>query len=257
MATPELPRSALRYRRLSAVAAERAVREARRVWVRTPAAVPEVVAQHQLAQARLAEEATALMLAEQGLSDAPDVPLNAAGFVTSPVAVQQMVSEVAADWALTRLVASLVQDAGRTAQSVSQAARPGVGWVRVLTPPSCPRCAILAGRVYMYSDGFLRHPGDDCTTIPVSEGDAQFVPDPRELVATGQVAGISKADAQALRDGADLGQVVNVQRSAAGLHEAGRTYARNGRMTPEAIYRTTSDRSEAVTLLATHGYLAA
>jgi hypothetical protein len=32
------------------------------------------------------------------------------------------------------------------------------GWVRMLTPPSCARCVILAGRFYKWNDGFLRHP---------------------------------------------------------------------------------------------------
>jgi hypothetical protein len=33
-----------------------------------------------------------------------------------------------------------------------------IGYIRLLTPPSCARCVILAGRFYRWSDGFKRHP---------------------------------------------------------------------------------------------------
>src|SRR5690348_18342012 len=36
----------------------------------------------------------------------------------------------------------------------------------LLNPPSCQRCAILAGRWYRWSQGFLRHPRCDCVNLP-------------------------------------------------------------------------------------------
>jgi hypothetical protein len=44
------------------------------------------------------------------------------------------------------------------ARIVKVGQKTSIGWIRVLDPPSCGRCAILAGRFYKWSDGFLRHP---------------------------------------------------------------------------------------------------
>ena len=249
------PPTALRYKRLSALTAERSVRESRKVRRRGAGAVYTVLVAHQVAQARLAEDATALMLAEQRAEVAPVAPLNPAAFTTAPDSLADMLAGIETDLAFTQLVASLTQDAGRAAQGVAQAARPGVGWTRVLTPPSCSRCAVLAGRVYRYSDAFLRHPRDDCTTVATREGNAAFVTDPVDLARRGEVTGLSKADMQALDDGADFGQVVNV-RNRAGLTESGRVLTRAGRPTPEGIYRQASNRDEALELLTKHRYLA-
>jgi hypothetical protein len=60
-----------------------------------------------------------------------------------------------------------VADAARAAEGVSITAseptdRTGkkveVGWIRVLNPPSCSRCVLLAGRFYRWNEGFERHP---------------------------------------------------------------------------------------------------
>lgn len=58
-----------------------------------------------------------------------------------------------------RIVATQVQDAGRVADGVAAMGRPRVqGYIRYLSPPSCSRCAVLAGRWYRVSAGFQRHP---------------------------------------------------------------------------------------------------
>jgi hypothetical protein len=68
---------------------------------------------------------------------------------------------------LEMLAQTTVQDTGRAAVSAGMIARPHVeGYVRVLTLPSCSRCAILAGRVYRWSTGFQRHPRCDCRMLP-------------------------------------------------------------------------------------------
>lgn len=119
---------------------------------------------------------------------------------------------------LLTIVANEVVQAGINATFTGITANLGYeAHVRVLTPPSCGRCAILAGRIYQWSDGFARHPHCDCQMLPVSQAlDAQqVVKDPRayfdSLDAAGQrkFAG-SEAGAQAIRDGADPAQVVNV-----------------------------------------------
>lgn len=59
---------------------------------------------------------------------------------------------------LEMILRTQVADAGRAADGVAVASRPGVGYVRHLTPPSCGRCVVLAGRWYRYNAGFARHP---------------------------------------------------------------------------------------------------
>ena len=194
------------------------------------------------------------MLAEQDIDAAADALLNSLAFTTSVDTLEQMI-ESAGDSGFDRMVASIVQDAGRAAESVASAVRPDIWHVRYLSPPSCARCAVLAGRVYRYSSGFQRHPNCDCVMIPTTVAAPNLIQDPAELLAAGQLTGLSKADARALADGADFGQIVNVRRKAAGLNESGRVLARAGRPTPEGIYRMTTNRAEAVQMLARFGYV--
>lgn len=246
--------SATRHYRESALLAARAANEARKALPGGLAAVARVVATHQVAQATLSESAVGSMLAEQGVEVAADARLAPAAFTTSLSMFTSMAQDAAN---LDRLVSSLVQDAGRSAESVAVAARPKVGYARYLSPPSCSRCAVLAGRTYRFSQGFQRHPGCDCTMIPAAEGAAQgLVSDPTDLVREGKVTGLSKADMRALDDGADFNQVVNVRGTKAGLLESGRVLARAGRLTPEGVYRLASSREEAVALLRKYRYLA-
>lgn len=59
---------------------------------------------------------------------------------------------------LERILQTQLADAGRAAASVAIAARPRVGYVRMLQTPSCSRCAVLAGKWFRYNQGFQRHP---------------------------------------------------------------------------------------------------
>lgn len=250
--------AARKRHRFSALLALRTARQATQVRGQGIVAVATVVKTAQIANAVTAEVAVAEMLAEQSLDQAAEALLNAPAFTTSVDMLTGMIDQIAADAdaEFERLVASLVQDAGRSAENVATAVRPNVGWVRQLTPPSCSRCVVLAGRVYRYSDGFLRHPGDDCVTVPVAAGDTTLVDDPRDLIEAGMVTGLSKADRQAIADGADFAKVVNIRLQSAGLTEAGRVLARRGKLTPEGIYaRTGSNREAALELLQANGYL--
>lgn len=248
------PATARRYYAESALLAQRAVREARPLRRSIPR-LAVAVATHQVTQAVRAQEATALILAEQGINATPDAQVNALAFTTPADSLARILDEVEVDRQFALIVASLVQDAGRAAQSVAVTARQGTQHIRYLSPPSCSRCAILAGRVYRYSEGFLRHPGCDCVMIPVAAASPDFTQDPVDLAHRGMVTGLSKADMRAINDGANFNQVVNVRRRSAGLHEPGRALARAGRPTPEAIYRSTPNRREAVEALARFGYL--
>lgn len=194
------------------------------------------------------------MLIEQQIDEQAEALLNTLAFVTTPDTASALVDQTQTDWQFNQLVASLISDAARAAEQAAVTVRPRVGYVRLLTPPSCSRCAILAGRVYRYSQGFLRHPGCDCVMLPTTVANAEPV-DPMDLVRRGQVTGLSKADRQALADGADLAQVVNIRRRAAGLRTPDGALVRAGRLTPAGIYARTSTRDEAIDLLVRNGYV--
>lgn len=128
---------------------------------------------------------------------------------------------------LEMLLRTQVADAGRVADGVATVIRPRVGgYTRMVNLPSCSRCLILAGRVYRYDAAFERHPCCDCTELPVEGEDVTgFTTDAKayfgSISASEQDRIFTKAGAQAIRDGADMNQVVNARRGAAGLAPAG------------------------------------
>ncbi len=130
--------------------------------------------------------------------------------------------------ALTTIVGTQVADTGRAATTVAMTADPRVtGYVRMLTPPSCGRCAVLAGRRYAVNAGFSRHPLCDCVHVPAVEDVAgELATDPdayfNSLTAADQDKYFTKAGAEAIRQGANIGQVVNARRGASGLEQPGR-----------------------------------
>ena len=129
---------------------------------------------------------------------------------------------------LDRLVRTAVSDAGRQAASVDIATRPQVGYVRMLNPPSCGACTILAGRFYRWNAGFLRHPKCDCIHAPAKGADALksegLVDDPYayfgSLSEKEQNDIFGKGKAQAIRDGGDIFRVQNAYRGKDGLFTA-------------------------------------
>lgn len=247
--------SARRNYGLSALIARRAVREARKVRGQGAAAVATVVLTHQVANAQSSETAVAEMLAEQEIQSVADALLDILSFTTEPAAMDAMLAEVDTDWEFDQLVASMVQDAARAAESVAVTVRPNIYHVRFLAPPSCGRCAVLAGRIYRWSTGFERHTNCDCAMIPTTIA-SPYAQDVEQLVRDGQVTGLSKADRQALADGAELSQVVNVRRKSAGLLQAGHALTRGGRPTPAGIYRLAdNDRAKALELLRRYRYI--
>lgn len=236
-------------------------------------------------------------LAQQGLYEAPKAFVNAAAFggfasdgrsleglLYAPVPhVKKLIAGgMSPEYAkaqggkfLDLLTRTQVADAGRTAAGVDTASRPRVGYVRMLNPPSCSRCSILAGRFYRWNSGFRRHPGCDCVHVQTKALDAAeaegLVHDPYEyfqgLSKADQDRIYTKAGAQAIRDGSDIFQVVNSRRgmSASGLMTKegittrgnfGATTGRGKRMTPEAIYKLNGDnRAAALRDLEKYGYI--
>ena len=68
------------------------------------------------------------------------------------------------------IVTTQLQDVARQASSIALGSRPAVdGYVRMLNPPSCSRCAVLAGKFYRRNRGFARHPKCDCRHVPATE----------------------------------------------------------------------------------------
>ena len=166
---------------------------------------------------------------------------------------------------LSTAVGTLLSDTGRAAETVQMANHRVGGYVRMLTPPSCSRCAILAGRWYADSVAFQRHPHCDCRHIPASEsvGDEMTVDAGAyfdSLSETEQNRIFTNDGAEAIRNGADPAQVVNARR---GMSRAGQSYTtagrrvtgRGARMTPEGIRRVATSRDEYIRLLRDHGYL--
>lgn len=136
------------------------------------------------------------------------------------------------------------------------------GYRRMLVGPSCSRCVVLAGKFYRANDGFRRHERCDCRHIPAVEaGDLSDVTvNPRRyfdgLSREQQDATFGKADAEALRHGADMSRVVNASQST--TVPTGR---RGPRGTPtkatveDCLRRGAGDRDATVRALRAAGYL--
>lgn len=228
-----------RQQRLTAAALVR-IRSAK-----TPADVAQIVAAFQVLAARDAAESVPLMLAEQGIDPDPQgrvVPDATAGTASDGRPLESLFAQASDDRALALMAVTQVQDIARMAASVAMVSSYGAqGYVRMLNPPSCSRCAVLAGRFYRWNDGFQRHPKCDCRHIPSREnlaGDlttspsAYFerLPTTTELEARyplltrrmrneawiysrEDIFGVSGS--KAILDGADISQVVNARRGMA------------------------------------------
>lgn len=178
---------------------------------------------------------------------------------------------------------TILADASRAAEEVAMAQRPWVdGFVRVAEPDACSRCILLAGKFYLFNEGFPRHPLCRCNHLPapkdpdrvraligVNSPDRYF----ESLTEAEQDRIFTKAGAEAIRNGADMSRVVNARR---GMRKAQmgtrdvlitmeattRRGRRSGqqrgvRLMPESIFAIAGDdRDEAIRLLRLYGYLA-
>lgn len=183
---------------------------------------------------------------------------------------------------LEMLGRTLIADTARQAASIDIATRRNVGYVRMLNPPSCDRCTVLAGKHYDWNQGFLRHPQCDCVHVPATNralrGAARegLLVNPYEYFHSLSVADqekfFGKNYAQAIREGADIFQVVNAKRgrdrymgvfTTEGTTRHGHAFLGlkpgQKRLTPDGIYsqarRFNLSREETLGLLRTHSYL--
>lgn len=269
---------------------------ARRARRRGRAEIVKVVTAFQLAAARDGADSIPLMLEEQGIADRPAgrVAVTAvAGVASDGRPLATLFDQARTDYAFDLMVATQLKDAARVAASLGIVARDQIGYVRVLNAPSCSRCAVLAGKWFRWNTGFERHPGCDCYHVPAREaswrGLTQNPSDYFDSLSEAEQDRIfTKAGAQAIRDGADVSQVVNARRgmSTAARGTSGRRMlttenvagrdlyvtrtgaTRRGqanrqrtgrnmsaRLMPESIYEIAGDREEAVRLLKLHGYI--
>ncbi|MFF7610739.1 VG15 protein [Streptomyces lavendulae] len=155
-----------------------------------------------------------------------------------------------------RITATQVADAGRGATGAAMAGRRTIqGYVRVVQPPACSRCIILAGTEWGWNKGFQRHPKCDCIHLPttlIARGqDRRGFIDPaayfRSLPRPEQDRVFGLAGARAIRDGADMAQVVNARRGMFTATAYGRQLAatREGATRRGEFYRRERARTEA------------
>lgn len=137
---------------------------------------------------------------------------------------------------------TMLSDTGRAAEKVSGGAHRVKRWTRMLNPPSCGRCVILAGRTTSQQTAFLRHPGCDCRNVPSTENTGDdATTDPKAYLEglseaeQDRVLG-SKANGKAFRDGADLNQLINAYRRK-GAVRAGQINGRDVKFTREGTTR--------------------
>jgi hypothetical protein len=204
-----------------------------------------------------------------------------------------------------RITSTQVADAGRGAVQAGMAGRRTIqGYVRVVSPPACSRCVILAGKEYGWNKGFQRHPRCDCIHLPTTliarnqhhgrASDGGGFVSPRSyfdgLSRAEQDRVFGAAGARAIREGADMAQVVNarrgmttmtaygrrVQATTEGATRRGSFYRqerrraidrglvpssgagfqlRTPRLMPEEIFRLADSRDTALAMLRRFGYL--
>lgn len=231
-------RSALdHYERQQRLTAAALVAARRRGW-RDARGVAGVVAAFQILAAEDAARSIGPMLAEQDLPDEPlaqVLPRSVAGTASDGRSLVGLLDQAASPEALGLMVVTQIQDAARAAGAIGVGIRRDMGYVRMLNPPSCSRCAVLAGKFYRWNDGFLRHPRCDCRHVPSREnvaGDLTTDPDAyfHSLSPAEQNRIFTKAGAESVRLGADLGQVVNARRVTAGMR-----YAQGSKTTTRVI----------------------
>lgn len=176
------------------------------------------------------------------------------------------------------LASTIVADTGREAMQMDMITRKQTGYVRVVEAGACSRCIVQAGRFFRWNEGFLRHPSCRCVHMPAKDRewaeDEGWYADPYEAFNA-----MSKAEqrrvfgeygAQAIRDGADISQVVNATGPRSGMYAGGRmthegtsrfgnfrrTSQYRHRLTPYGIYGDGSrSREQVIQALTENGYI--
>lgn len=125
---------------------------------------------------------------------------------------------------LAAAVKSAMADMGRMADMNLSLGRGYKSYIRAVSPNACSRCAILAG-IYSGAVAFQRHPNCQCIAVPVPNltkaKSMGFAENPEDYFSSLSVAEqnriFTNAGAKAIREGADIYQVVNARRGAPGI----------------------------------------
>lgn len=247
---------------------------AREVWGKRPPAnfdawfdrnidqLMQIVVEGQMRAVKGADSYVGDTLAELGTPVSPDGVINPeamvgvsssggsleglllGGVVNASERVQDRGSSVAWEhgfnW-LSVVLQTQLADISRSASQLAITAREGVGYVRMLNPPSCSRCAVQAGKYFRFNAGFKRHPGCDCRHIAAREDnneDLRTDPDRyfNSLSKQDQNRIFTNSGAESIRLGANVGQVVNARSgmSTAQVNAAG--YIPKGRLKTVNVY---------------------
>lgn len=122
---------------------------------------------------------------------------------------------------LESIAVTQIHDAAREVESTAMAANDGIrGYVRVVEPGACSRCIILAGKFFRWNAGFHRHPRCRCHHRQLAKDEGFYAgQDPKEIFdgmsREQQNRIFTNAGADAVRNGADLGRVVNARKGMA------------------------------------------
>ena len=283
-------------------------------WVRVGPRMESLVAAGQLRAASRAPATVEQVLAEQNLNPRAGSLVNPSslvgvasdgrglesllyqGVVAAGEALNKGIPPAMAlggGWAfLERAVATQVADAFRVSMSVQTLVTPSATFsVRVVNPGACSRCVVLAGKNSYGLDAFKRHPKCRCINVPTNGTVSEDVgTDPLDyfngLTEEQQDRTFTRDGARAIRDGADMNQVVNARRgmftTADGVKVTSEGMTRRGhahhvmvrnplwrqrvrgtsrpklaaqRLMPEQIYKIAGTQDNAIRLLKAYGYI--
>lgn len=278
---------------------DKGVKEARRAWrIGRLDLLPAAIGALMVKAAEEAEAGLAAMLAEQDL-DAPAVAVvNTELYgrqATDGRSLTGLFEQAQSSVALEAMAVTQIADVWRISSGASIAARPAVsGYIRHVGPTCCSRCAILSGRFYRWSSGFLRHPRCRCINVPTTRSRWQEAAEsPLELFNQGRITDLSKANIRAISDGADISQLVNAthrgrsklalaqptspiqrkyglkftsagstdrswayqQQVGLGIRQPVRSAGTRQRLMPESIYANAGSREEALEMLRANGWI--
>ena len=246
----------------------------------SPERLAALLAVFQLAAVRNVTDHAAGMLEEQGIRDAPVASL-AAGALVGVASDGRDLGSLLTLPDLTaaqfdRIVATQLQDVARQAAAIERAVRPQVThYVRALNLPSCGRCVVLAGKPERSDVAFRRHPRCDCLAVPSNAANAgRLATDPVEafdaMTAAERAKAFTRAGAEAISLGADIGRVVNARSGMGTAQVFGRDVKTTGalrrrygrgprgdevRLMPESIAQIATDRDDHLRLLRLYGYI--
>lgn len=163
---------------------------------------------------------------------------------------------------LRRLALNEVTASSSAALSTTIAASPRTtGFVRMLNPPSCRDCVILAGKWFRWNEGFDRHPNCDCVHVPAREAMNEVRTDPyayfQSLSRDEQNKLFGPRDAESIRQGADIYRVVNVRNRGAstGHSWSARLYGSPTVTIDDLLIQSRGDRARMRELMLEHGFI--